>query len=237
LKDRIPGSAATEPLRAFAAPPAARPAAPRFAPLIVAGIGGLVLLAVLVFIRLLLAPPAPMALPAAAASAAPWAPTAAPALAEAPARPGPVAVLADALPPFVDDGQVLAYDAPGGATIGPVPGRAVRAIVERWGVEWLRAEIDGAGLVWVRTAALAGNAVDLAVIPCRGTCLSPTAPAPVVQAAPAAPAAPIYVIEPTAEGAQAVILGTAPSLLPPPTPTPCPAPLVGTGCRPLVVAP
>jgi hypothetical protein len=239
LKDRIPGSAATEPLRAFAAPSAARPAAPRFAPLIVAGIGGLVLLAVLVFVRLLLAPPAPMALPAAAASAAPAGPTAAPALALAEA-PDPIgtSVAFAAQPVILPAGTVASY-APGGeAYPGDVAGARATVLatyIAPYTQPWVRLAIDGHGELWVPTAALVGYGIPPNV-PNLAPTITPS-PAYVAPVAPAAPPAPIYLMEPTPIGAVPAILGTAAPQLPPNTPTPCPAPLIGTGCKPLVVAP
>jgi hypothetical protein len=134
-----------------------------------------------------------------------------------------------------------------------VADRAVTAYVERWGVSWVRAEVEGAGVVWLRMGALAGNAVDLATIDCGETCvLGPLGAAPTpVYVAPAA-LAPVYVapappqpVVATLE-APAVELSEAPpaptvdrSLIPtarPNEPTPCP--VVMTQCSaPLVVVP
>jgi hypothetical protein len=154
--------------------------------------------------------------PAAVAPAAPprFAPTAAPSPVEqAPASPeplpGPLAVLA---------ADAVAYAAPDGAALGEVGGRAVLAYTERWDVSWVRAEVEGAGVVWVRMEALAGNAVDLTAIPCGTRCLPPPPPAPTAR--PAVAPAPVSVA-PVAPAAPVVKATVAP--------TPCPIVMVRCG--------
>ena len=173
---------------------------------------------------LLFSPPAaPAARPALDAAQPTTAPLPTPTTpAQAPPLPGPVAVLtADA----------LAYDAPGGAVLGDVGGRGVLSYAERQGVEWMRAEVEGAGLVWLRMGALAGNAVDLAVIPCRGTCVSPSATAAPVYVAPAAAPPPVYVVEPAPADAVPLTSQDRPTEgVAPPAATNCPVVLTG-GCR------
>jgi hypothetical protein len=194
------------------------------------------LVAALIFLPGLLTPAARPALdptaPTIAPSIHPAAPAASGAQGEA-LNPGPLAVLTS---------DAVAYDAPGGAQLGPVGGRAVLAYIERQDVRWMRVELgEGTGAVWVAMGALAGNAVDLSVIPCGTTCVAgpmtqptavyvaPVAPAPVyvapterpvVVATLTAPAAEVQVISPT----------DGPAPLPP---TPCP--IVMTQCQaPLV---
>jgi hypothetical protein len=208
-------------------------------PVAYAAIAAIVFVAGLVFLPAILSPTAaPVAQEAAAV--AQEAQAAAPA-APAP-RPGPIAVLAPG---------AVAYAEPDGAELGDVAGRAVLAYRERIGVSWVRAEVEGSGDVWLRMGALAGNAVDLGVIPCGTTCVPGPMTEPTATAAPYVAPAPAYVApEPervvaTLE-APAVELSEAPpapttdrALIPtarPNEPTPCP--IVMTQCQaPLVVVP
>ena len=196
--------------------------APRPAPLAIALVVACCL-ALPAAMWLLFSPPAaPAARPALDAAPPPPAPLPTPTPpAQAPPLPGPVAVLT---------AGAIAYDAPGGAVLGDVGGREVIAYLEREGVDWLRAEVADAGAVWLRMGALAGNAVDLTSIPCRGACTSPTATAAPVYVAPAPPP-PVYVVEPAPPGAVPLTSQDRPtSEPPPPAATNCPVVLTG-GCR------
>ena len=207
--------------------------APRPAPLAIALVVACCL-ALPAAMWLLFSPPAaPAARPALDAAQPTPAPLPTPTTpATAPPMPGPIAVLtADA----------LAYDAPGGAVLGDVGGRGVARFVEvavleqadPRGAMWVRAAVADAGLVWLPLGSVAGQAVALVGLPCRGACSAPTATAaPVyVAPAPAAPPPPVYVVEPAPADAVPLTSVERPtSEPPPPAATNCPVVLTG-GCR------
>jgi hypothetical protein len=227
----------------FAAPPRPGPIAgpPKpltLSPYVYGGAAAIVAVALLIWLPGLLAPAARPALDPTAPTATPVAQEAAPAAVQA-APVAPSAPPATVLAP-----GAIAYDSPDGATLGDVSGRAVGdlqelAILEQpspRGAMWVRADVDGAGLVWLPLGAFTGQAVTLADLPCRGACSPPTATA-VPYVAPTAvyvapTERPVVVATLTAPAAevQVVVATDGPAPLPP---TPCP--IVMTQCQaPLV---
>jgi len=57
---------------------------------------------------------------------------------------------------------VVAYDAPEGRVIGAINQGAAYRVVARYGVDWLQADVDGSGVVWLRAADLFDLPTDLA---------------------------------------------------------------------------
>lgn len=57
--------------------------------------------------------------------------------------------------------QVVAFAAPGGDVLGPVPMPAASAITGRWGDEWVSTDHEGA-TVWIRVSELGANLANLA---------------------------------------------------------------------------
>ena len=49
---------------------------------------------------------------------------------------------------------VVAYAAPDGTVLGPVDADRAYTITARYGTDWLQADIDGSGLVWIRSQEL-----------------------------------------------------------------------------------
>ncbi|NOK58218.1 MAG: hypothetical protein GFH27_549279n25 [Chloroflexi bacterium AL-W] len=49
---------------------------------------------------------------------------------------------------------VVAYDAPGGNVLGSLDAQRNYTITARYGIDWLQAEVEGSGLVWVRSNEL-----------------------------------------------------------------------------------
>ena len=65
---------------------------------------------------------------------------------------------------------VVAYAAPDGTVLGPVDADRAYTITARYGTDWLQADIDGSGLVWIRsqelgTVTVAGALPDLRPAP------------------------------------------------------------------------
>ena len=65
---------------------------------------------------------------------------------------------------------VVAYDAPEGNVLGPIDADRAYTITARYGTDWLQADIDGSGLVWIRsqelgTVTVAGALPDLRPAP------------------------------------------------------------------------
>jgi hypothetical protein len=100
----------------------------------------------------------------------PEAATPAPAPEPAPAVVQAAPIAPTSAPLAVLSAGAQAYAAPDGTLLGDVGGRVVWLYVERWDVSWVRAQVEGAGLVWLPMGALAGNAIDLAAIPCGERC-------------------------------------------------------------------
>lgn len=136
-----------------------------------AGLAAVALLAVAIMAYARATPDAPPAAPRPAATAVPTlAPTSAPTAAPA----TPVRLLA-------------AFAAPDGATLGTIEATRPYTVTAHYGSDWLQAQVEGSGLIWLRAADLPGVAL-------AGPDLAPRRPqpAPVAQpvAAPASAPAP-----------------------------------------------
>lgn len=59
---------------------------------------------------------------------------------------------------------VVAYDAPGGNVLGSLDAQRNYTITARYGVDWLQAEVEGSGLVWIRSNEL-GMVIVAASLP------------------------------------------------------------------------
>lgn len=212
--------------------PIAGPPRPlRVPPAALGAVVAVLAVAALVLLPGLLTPPARPALDPTAPTAHPSIPVAGAAAQAAPIvpSPAPLATLADGS---------IAYAAPDGATLGDVSGRAVGELLELYvldapsprGAMWVRASVEGAGLVWLPLGALSGQAVELAGLPCRGTCVSPSATAAPVYVAPAP--APAHVVEAAPPDAIPVESHDrpTPALPPGPAPTTCPIVMTPQGC-------
>jgi len=74
---------------------------------------------------------------------------------------------------------VVAFAAPGGDVLGPIPAPALQALIARWGDQWVATMHDGT-TVWVRVSELGGSIANVQPAP-------PPAPPVVRQEIPAAP--------------------------------------------------
>lgn len=97
------------------------------------------------------------------------------------------AAVAAAFPPNALRGAVVAYDSPNGNVLGAIEAGRTYAILARYGSDWLQADVDGSGVVWLRSA-------DVLDLPAGLADLQPTT-APVVVERP------IYVSAPAPEQA------------------------------------
>ncbi len=104
---------------------------------------------------------------------------------------------------------VVAYDAPNGAVRGAIEAGRGYQLIERSGADWLHADVDGSGLVWLRSADVTGLPADLAdVAPVPPPQIVYVASQPVEQPPAAAPpeAAPEEAA-PTPESQQRIVMG------------------------------
>lgn len=67
-----------------------------------------------------------------------------------------------AVPPNTLTRAVVAYDAPNGAVLGAIEAGRSYQLIERYGADWLHADVDGSGAVWLRSADVTGLPSDLA---------------------------------------------------------------------------
>lgn len=122
-----------------------------------------------------------------------------------PPTAGPPAAQVAALPPNALRRAVVAYDAPGGNVLGAIESGRTYAVLARWGADWLQADIESSGVVWLKADQLLdlpAGLVDLAPPPSPVVVERPVYVA--VQAAPTP--APEQVAPPTPALQQLVIL-------------------------------
>ncbi|HEU5103499.1 MAG TPA: hypothetical protein VFU22_30980, partial [Roseiflexaceae bacterium] len=131
--------------------------------------------------------------------ATPAAPTA-PATAHPTAIPTAQATAAPTAAPATAVRLLAAFAAPDGSTLGTI--EATRAItpVAHFGSDWIQAEVEGSGLIWLRAADLPGTELV-------GPDLAPRPTARPV-AAPASAPAPTQCAEMGIPGKRAVVCGT-----------------------------
>jgi len=103
---------------------------------------------------------------------------------------------------------VVAFAAPGGDVLGPIPAPALAALIARWGDAWVATLHDG-NTVWVRVSELGGSIANVQPAP---------PPPPIVrEEIPIAPIVAPNVPPPPAPVAEQP---PAPTFAPPPTPLP-----------------